>query len=71
MIIYAGGDMPLYAFSLFLPSIISEVCAMDLVPCISLSDSKFSSLVVLVCDYPLLRLAKAVLINFINLRVHG
>ena len=43
VIIYAGGDMPLYAFSLFLPSIISEVCAMDLVPCMSRSDSKFSA----------------------------
>ena len=62
--------MPLYAFSLFLPSIISEVCFGSCTLHIS-SWLENLSLVVLVCGYPLLRLTMTMLINYINLRVHG
>ncbi|KAJ8079565.1 hypothetical protein PM082_011152 [Marasmius tenuissimus] len=43
MLIYCGCDMPLYAFSLFLPSIINQVCC-SVVPICRYTRSHFSSL---------------------------
>jgi hypothetical protein len=42
VICYVGGDMPLYAFSLFLPTIINQVCN-EYGTFISRSESKFPS----------------------------
>ena len=42
VICYVGGDMPLYAFSLFLPTIINQVCYKPYI-LISCSESKISA----------------------------